>query len=57
MVKESGKNGIIFDWDKEEDFENKLEELLNMSESELDQMGKNAKERINSLCNMEKTYK
>jgi len=54
MVKESGKNGIIFDWDKEEDFENKLEELLNMSESELDQMGKNAKERINSLCNMEK---
>lgn len=54
MVQESGKNGIIFDWDKEEDFENKLEELLNMSESELDQMGKNAKERINSLCNMEK---
>ncbi len=53
MVKDSGKNGIIFDWDKEGDFETKLEELLNMSDEELDVMGNNAKERIHSLCNME----
>ena len=53
MVKESGKNGIIFDWDKEGDFEEKLEQLLGMSDDELKTMGNNAKERINKLCNME----
>ena len=57
MVKESGKNGLIFDWDKEEDFEAKLEELLNMSDDELQKMGNNAKTRIHELCNMEKNLK
>ena len=54
MVQESGKNGLIFDWDKEEDFEQKLEQLLNMNDEELEQMGNNAKTRIHELCNMDK---
>ncbi len=57
MVKESGKNGIIFDWNKEGDFEEKLEQLLGMSDDELKTMGNNAKERINKLCNMEDNLK
>lgn len=57
MVKESGKNGIIFDWDKEGDFEEKLEQLLTMNDDELKTMGDNAKTRINDLCNMEKNFK
>lgn len=54
MVQESGKNGLIFDWDKEEDFETKLEQLLNMSDEELEKMGNNARTRIHELCNMDK---
>ena len=57
MVKESGKNGLIFDWDKEGDFEEKLEKLLNMSDEELTTMGNNAKTRIHELCNMEDNLK
>ena len=57
MVQESGKNGLIFDWDREEDFEQKLEQLLKMSDSELEQMGNNARTRIHDLCNMEKNIK
>lgn len=53
MVQESGKNGLIFDWDKEGDFEEKLEQLLGMSDEELKTMGDNAKERIHQLCNMD----
>lgn len=57
MVKETGKNGIIFDWNKDGDLEEKLEKILNMSNTELKEMGKNAKERINKLCNMEENFK
>ncbi len=57
MVQKSGENGIIFDWSKENDFENKLEEMLNLSDKELSKMGKNAKARINKLCNMEDNLK
>lgn len=57
MVEESGKNGIIFDWDKEGDFEEKLEQILAMSDEELQKMGNNAKERINELCNMDTNLK
>ena len=57
MVQESGKNGLVFDWDKEGDFEEKLEQLLNMSDEELQTMGNNAKERIHKLCNMETNLK
>jgi len=53
MVQESGKNGIIFDWNVEGDFENKLEELLNLSDEQLDVMGNNAQKRIYELCNMD----
>ena len=52
MVQESGKNGIIFDWNVEGDFENKLESLLQMSDEQLDEIGKNAQQRIYTLCNM-----
>lgn len=57
MVQESGKNGLIFDWDKEGDLEEKLQQLLNMSDEELDIIGNNAKERIHKLCNMEDNLK
>lgn len=57
MVKDSGKNGLIFDWDKDGDFEEKLEQLLNMSDEDLKQMGDNAKSRIHELCNMEDNLK
>ncbi len=57
MVEESGKNGIIFNWDKEGDFEEKLEQILAMSDEELQKMGNNAKERINELCNMDTNLK
>ena len=57
MVKDSGKNGVIFDWDKDGDFEEKLEQLLNMSDEDLKQMGDNAKSRIHELCNMEDNLK
>lgn len=57
MVQESGKNGLIFDWDKEGDCEEKLEALLNMSDEQLNTMGNNAKERIHKLCNMEDNLK
>ena len=57
MVKESGKNGIIFDWEKEGDFEEKLEKILNMNDKELLEMGENAQKRIHCLCNMEDNLK
>ena len=57
MVKDSGKNGLIFDWDIEGDFESKLKELLSMDQEALDVMGENAKNRIHSLCNMETNLK
>ncbi len=57
MVKESGKNGLIFDWDISGDFEKKLEQLLKMPQSKLTTMGKNAKERIFKLCNMKDNLK
>ena len=57
MVQKSGENGLIFDWDKEGDFEKKLEEILNMSDKDLTTMGNNAQNRIYKLCNMEDNLK
>ena len=57
MVEESGKNGLIFDWNKDGDFEEKLQQLLEMSDDELEKMGNNARERIHKLCNMEDNLK
>ncbi len=54
MVRESGKNGMIFDWDIKDDFENKLEQMINMNDKDAQEMGENAKIRIHDLCNMEK---
>ena len=56
MVQESGKNGLIFSWDKEGDFEEKLQQLLDMSDEELKTMGDNAKARITELTNLEDNY-
>lgn len=57
MVQESGKNGLIFDWEKQGDFEEKLEQLLEMSDEERKIMGDNAKARIHELCNMDTNLK
>ena len=57
MVEESGKNGYIFDWDKDGDFEEKLEYILELDESELNRIGENARKRIVKLTNLEDNYK
>ena len=57
MVEESGKNGYIFDWDKDGDFEEKLENILELDESELNRIGENARKRIVKLTNLEDNYK
>ena len=44
-------NGFIFDHEKEGDLERKIIQVLNTSDEELEKIGKNAKKRINSLCN------
>jgi glycogen synthase len=56
MVGEHRKNGFIFDWDIENDFEQKLSEMFQMDASELEQIGNNGKERIQYLCNEETNY-
>ncbi len=50
MVEEDGKNGFIFDWEKEGDFEDKLLKILNLSIEEKIKIGKNAQERIYKFC-------
>lgn len=57
MVQESGKNGFIFDWEKDGDFESNLETILNLSEEELNEIGENARNRIVKLTNLEDNYK
>ena len=57
MVQESGKNGLIFDWEKDGDFEEKLENILTMDNEKLETMGKNGQKRIYNLCNMDTNLK
>ncbi len=57
MVQTDGINGFIFDHEKEGDLERKIIQVLNTSDEELEKIGKNAKKRINSLCNMEDNVK
>lgn len=56
MVEEDGKCGLIFDWDNN-DLKDKLEQLLNMTPEELKVLGNNGRERIVSLCNIDKNIK
>ena len=53
MVAEDGKNGFIFDWEKN-NLKEKLIELIEKSPEELEQIGKNGQNRIKHLCNIEK---
>ncbi|MBO5477515.1 MAG: glycosyltransferase [Clostridia bacterium] len=52
MVETDGVNGYIFNHEIEGDLENKVIQVLNDSNEKLEEIGKNAKKRINSLCNM-----
>lgn len=56
MVAEDQKNGLIFDWEKN-NLKEKLEQLLNMSSHELKTLGENGKQRIESLCNIDENVK
>lgn len=53
MVQDDGKNGLIFDWEKD-DLKSKISQIMDMNETELKNMGENGKKRIISLCNIEK---
>lgn len=56
MVSEHGKNGYIFDWDVNNDFESKALELLEKENAELQIIGQHGYERIKLLCNIESNY-
>lgn len=56
MVEEDGKCGLIFDWENN-DLKDKLEQLLSMTPEELKVLGNNGRERIVSLCNVDKNVK
>ncbi len=55
MIEKDGENGFIFDWERG-DFKEKLLKILALSEEERKQIGKNAQERIYSLCDPLKVY-
>jgi glycosyltransferase involved in cell wall biosynthesis len=52
MVGDDESCGLIFDWDKEGDFETQAARLLSMPIETLNQIGANAKERISELSNL-----
>ncbi|WKA47195.1 glycosyltransferase [Geobacillus zalihae] len=54
MVGENGVCGLIFNWEIEGDFEDKLRQLIEMDKSQLQEMSLNSEKRIRSLCNVEK---
>lgn len=54
MVETSGLNGIIFDWDNQDDLEEKLLQFSNLTSDDLKKMSNNAFQRIRNLCNIEK---
>lgn len=49
--------GLIFDWDIENDFENKLLQMIHLTRDELKAMSATSHERIRNLCNTEKNLK
>lgn len=49
MVEESGKNGLIFDWDIPGDCLEKLRQILAMPKGDLAQMAENGRARIRTL--------
>ncbi|GGJ00946.1 glycosyltransferase [Paenibacillus hunanensis] len=53
MVGEEQKAGLIFDWGKEGDFENKLLEYIKMDQASLISKSQHSHERIRQLCNVE----
>ncbi|ETT50047.1 glycosyl transferase family protein [Paenibacillus sp. FSL R7-269] len=57
MVGNDGAAGLIFDWNKEDDFENKLLQMINFTKEELKAMSIISHQRIRSLCNIEKNLK
>lgn len=57
MVYESGKNGYIFDHEIKGDLEEKIIRVLEDTDEKLEQLGENAYNRINILCNFENNLK
>lgn len=50
MIESDGINGFLFDWDKINDFEQKLRAVLALSETERLEIAQRAQERIQILC-------
>ena len=57
MVEEDGKNGFIFDWSREGEFEEKLKTILSLDIDKKREIGKNAQKRIYSLCDPQSVLK
>lgn len=56
MVGESGINGFIFDWKKENDFIEKCTELMNLSDEQREKIAENGYIRIQQLCNLKNNF-
>ena len=54
MITENGRHGFLFNWDKEQDFEQNLRAALNLSPQERLNMGQSARQRILALCHPQK---
>ena len=57
MVGETGEYGLVFDWEKEGDCTQKIEEFLRLSSTRLREMGEKAKVHIREICSAEKNVK
>lgn len=50
MIETHGVNGLLFDWSREGDFENKLRDVLALSAAERRAIGERAARRIRAMC-------
>lgn len=57
MVGEDAKAGLIFDWNVEGDFFNKLVDLIQADVNKLKEMSKHSHSRIRQLCGIEENVK
>ncbi|MBU1912578.1 MAG: glycosyltransferase [Candidatus Omnitrophica bacterium] len=54
IIESNGVDGFLFDWDKKNDFEEKLIHILKMNDKDRNKMCSNARRRIQILCDSEK---
>ena len=57
MTGGDGSRGLVFDWEKEGDCTEKVEEFLRLTDEELKEMGENGKKYIRQLCDPDENVK